>query len=400
MAWTPPLPSVMGWRAMNANQTTAANPAVQRQQVLDSVAAQQPQLIQLSETLHAHPELGWQEHRAAGWTAEYLSAHGFLVEKEYLGFPTAIRAVFGTGSRRVGLMAEYDALPGLGHACGHNIITATSCGAAVALAQFAAEHDLTVELYGTPAEEGGGGKIELLKKGAFQGLDLAMMAHPSPVDSAEARPYAVAHNHVEYRGKSAQAAAYPDQGVNANDAFIVAQVALGLLRQQLPPGTRVHGIQTRGGEAPNAIPEKTEGRWYVRAESLELLGELEERVQRCFEAGALASGCELSVTAESEPYSEFRTDLRALELYVKHAQALGRDFNAPPEQATMNRASTDMGNVSQVVPAIHPYIGLGCFPAANHQPEFAAHCIGDAANLAIHDGAAALALTALDYLAT
>lgn len=385
---------------MNANQTTAANPAVQRQQVLDSVATQQPQLIQLSETLHANPELGWQEHRAAGWTAEYLSAHGFLVEKEYLGFPTAIRAVFGTGSRRVGLMAEYDALPGLGHACGHNIITATSCGAAVALAQFAAEHDLTVELYGTPAEEGGGGKIELLKKGAFQGLDLAMMAHPSPVDSAEARPYAVAHNHVEYRGKSAHAAAYPDQGVNANDAFIVAQVALGLLRQQLPPGTRVHGIQTRGGEAPNAIPEKTEGRWYVRAESLELLGELEERVQRCFEAGALASGCELSVTAESEPYSEFRTDLRALELYVKHAQALGRDFNAPPEQATMNRASTDMGNVSQVVPAIHPYIGLGCFPAANHQPEFAAHCIGDAANLAIHDGAAALALTALDYLAT
>ncbi|MET4540129.1 amidohydrolase [Arthrobacter bambusae] len=385
---------------MSAKQTTAANPAVQRQRVLDSVDAQQPHLIRLSETLHANPELGWQEHRAAGWTADYLAGHGFEVEREYLGFPTAIRAVFGTGSRRVGLMAEYDALPGLGHACGHNIITAISSGAAVALAQFAAEHDLTVELYGTPAEEGGGGKIELLKKGAFQGLDLAMMAHPSPVDSAEARPYAVAHNHVEYRGKSAHAAAYPDQGVNANDAFIVAQVALGLLRQQLPPGTRVHGIQTRGGEAPNAIPEKTEGRWYVRAESLALLGELEERVQRCFEAGALASGCELSVTPESEPYSEFSTDQRALELYMHHAQSLGRDFNAPPEQATMNRASTDMGNVSQLVPAIHPYIGLGCFPAANHQPEFAAHCVGDAANLAIHDGAAALALTALDYLAT
>ncbi|MFK0040248.1 M20 family metallopeptidase [Paenarthrobacter sp. NPDC090517] len=385
---------------MSAEPATTTTPAVQGQRVLDSVSEQQPQLIHLSETLHANPELGWQEHRAAGWTAEYLSAHGFEVEREYLGFPTAIRAVFGTGSRRVGLMAEYDALPGLGHACGHNIITAISCGAAVALAQFVSEHDLTVELYGTPAEEGGGGKIELLKKGAFRGLDLAMMAHPSPVDSAEARPYAVAHNHVEYRGKSAHAAAYPDQGVNANDAFIVAQVALGLLRQQLPPGTRVHGIQTRGGEAPNAIPEKTEGRWYVRAESLARLGELEERVQRCFEAGAVASGCELSVTPESEPYSEFRTDERALELYVKHAEALGRDFSAPPEQATMNRASTDMGNVSQVVPAIHPYIGLGCFPAANHQPEFAAHCVGDAANLAIHDGAAALALTALDYLAT
>jgi amidohydrolase len=370
-----------------------------RTRVLESVAAQHPALIALSETLHANPELGWQEHQAAGWTAEYRAGHGFAVEKAYLGFPTAVRAVVGNGSRRVGLMAEYDALPGLGHACGHNIITAISCGAAVALAGFAAERDLTVELYGTPAEEGGGGKIEMLKKGAFRGLDLAMMAHPSPVDSAEARPYAVAHNHVEYRGKSAHAAAYPEQGVNANDAFVVAQVALGLLRQQLPSGTRVHGIQTRGGEAPNAIPEKTEGRWYVRAGSLAELGDLERRVHRCFEAGAIASGCELSVTPESEPYSEFRTDRRALELYIRHAESLGRDFSAPPEQATMNRASTDMGNVSQVVPAIHPYIGLGCFPAANHQPEFAAHCVGDAANQAIHDGAAALALTALDFLA-
>ncbi|OFI39297.1 peptidase M20 [Arthrobacter sp. SW1] len=370
-----------------------------RDRVLAAVGSLQPDLVRLSETIHANPELGWQEHQAAAWTAAYLEGHGFTVERGYLGFPTAIRAVFGNGSRRVGLMAEYDALPGLGHACGHNIITAVSCGAAAVLAEFAAERDLSVEVYGTPAEEGGGGKIELLKKGAFHGLDLAMMAHPSPVDSAEARPYAVAHNHIEYRGKSAHAAAYPDQGVNANDAFIVAQVALGLLRQQLPPGTRVHGIQTRGGEAPNAIPEKTEGRWYVRAESLAQLGELEKRVHRCFEAGAVASGCELSVTPESEPYSEFRTEQRALELYIRHAESLGRNFNAPPEQATMNRASTDMGNVSQVVPAIHPYIGLGCFPAANHQPEFAAHCVGGAANQAIHDGAAALALTALDFLA-
>jgi amidohydrolase len=185
---------------MNVELATALSPAGQRGQrsrVLEAVAGQQADLTRLSETLHANPELGWQEHRAAGWTADYLERHGFDVEKGYLGFPTAIRAVFGNGSRRIGVMAEYDALPGLGHACGHNIITAISCGTAVALAEFAAERDLTVELYGTPAEEGGGGKIELLKKGAFHGLDLAMMAHPSPVDSAEARPFAVAHNHVE-----------------------------------------------------------------------------------------------------------------------------------------------------------------------------------------------------------
>ena len=371
---------------------------VLRERVLGTVGAEHPVLVAYAQRLHANPELGWQEHQAAAWTAELLEQRGFTVEREYLGLPTALRAVFGTGSHRIGLMVEYDALPGLGHACGHNIIAAMSCGAALALAEHAEDLDLTVEVYGTPAEEGGGGKIEMLERGAFSGLTLALMAHPGPVDSAEARPYAVAHHHIEYRGHSAHAAAYPDQGVNANDAFVVAQVALGLMRQQLPPGTRVHGIQTRGGEAPNAIPERTEGRWYVRAETLQALTGIEERVRRCFEAGALASGCELEITPESEPYSEFRTDERALALYVRHAESLGRLFDAPAEQATMSRASTDMGNVSQVVPAIHPYIGLGCYPASNHQPDFAKHCVGEAADRAVHDGAAALALTAIDYV--
>ncbi|GAA1495568.1 M20 family metallopeptidase [Paeniglutamicibacter kerguelensis] len=358
----------------------------------------QHELVELSEKIHANPELGWKEFKAAEWTAQFLERHGFEVERGYLGFPTALRAVFGSGRFRIGLCAEYDALPELGHACGHNLITAMSCGTAVALADLADQYDLTVEVYGTPAEEGGGGKIEMLKRGAFQGLDLAMMAHPGPVDSAEARPFAVGHHHISYRGKSAHAAAYPEQGVNANDAFVVAQVALGLLRQQLPGSTRVHGIQTRGGQAPNAIPEHTEGRWYVRAETLDELALAEARVRRCFEAGALATGCDLEMTPESEPYSEFRTDARALEMYVHHAQKLGRRFDAPAEHATMNRASTDMGNVSQLVPAIHPYIGLNCYPDSNHQVQFAEHCVGAAAENAIHDGAAALALTALDYV--
>ncbi|KWR70449.1 peptidase M20 [Arthrobacter sp. W1] len=355
-------------------------------------------LVEYSELLHANPELGWAEHKAAEWTAQLLESHDFKVERGYLGFPTALRATYGTGARRVGLMAEYDALPGLGHACGHNLISAMSCGAAVALAAVADHAGLTVELYGTPAEEGGGGKIEMLKKGAFAGLDLALMAHPGPVDSAEANPYAVAHHHIEYQGQSAHAAAYPEQGVNANDAFVIAQVALGLMRQQLPAGTRVHGIQTNGGQAPNAIPGKTEGRWYVRAENLAELEKLDQKVRRCFEAGAHATGASLAITPESEPYSEFRTDALALEIYTRHATAFGRRFDAPAEQATMNRASTDMGNVSQVVPAIHPYIGLDCYPASNHQPAFAEHCVGEAAEKAIHDGAVALALTAIDYL--
>ncbi|MBR7835173.1 M20/M25/M40 family metallo-hydrolase [Actinospica durhamensis] len=294
------------------------------------------------------------------------------------------------------MCAEYDALPGLGHACGHNLIAAIAVGAARALAPLADAAGLTIEVYGTPAEEGGGGKIELLERGAFAGLDLAMMAHPAPVDVAEARPFAVSHSHVSYRGKSAHAAAYPEQGVNAADAFTVAQVAIGLLRQQLPDTVRVHGVMTNGGQAPNAIPAHTEGRWYVRAENLEQLAETESKVWRCFEAGAVATGCTLDIAPESKPYAEFRADQAALRAYARNAAGLGRVFDDASPARRMNRASTDMGNVSQVVPAIHPYVGIRSLPALNHQPEFAAHCVGGDAEKALLDAATALAWTAID----
>jgi len=367
-----------------------------KERVAADVRAHAAALIGLSERIHANPEIAWEEHRAARWVGDALAGGGFDVTPSYLGLETALLATAGSGPRRIGICAEYDALPGLGHACGHNIIAATSVGAALALASVADELGLTVELYGTPAEEGGGGKIEMLDRGAFAGLDLAMMAHPAPVDVAEARPFAVSHSHLAYRGRAAHAAAYPEQGVNAADAFVVAQTAIGLLRQQLTPGVRVHGIVTNGGEAPNAIPERTEGRWYVRAETLAELAEIEPRVRRCFEAGALATGCELEMTAESKPYAEFRTDARALASYRRNAEELGRSFDATGEAARMNRASTDMGNVSQVVPAIHPYVGIESLPALNHQREFAAHCVGGAADRALLDAATALAWTAVD----
>lgn len=367
-----------------------------KQQAADRVVADHDVLAGLSERLHAHPETAWEEHDSSRWVAETLADAGFEVEPGYLGLETAFRATLGGGPFRLGLCAEYDALPGLGHACGHNLIAAISAGAARALAPLADEAGLTVEVYGTPAEEGGGGKIELLDRGAFQGLDLAMMAHPAPVDVAEARPFAVSHSHVSYRGQAAHAAAYPEHGVNAADAFTLAQVAIGLLRQQLPPSVRVHGLVTRGGEAPNAIPELTEGRWYVRAESLAELAEVEPRVRRCFEAGALATGCELEIAPESKPYAEFRADEAALAAYRRNAEELGRSFATGSDAARMNRASTDMGNVSQVVPAIHPYVGVNSLPALNHQAAFAASCVGPDAERALRDAATALAWTALD----
>jgi amidohydrolase len=361
-----------------------------------TVAADADRLIALSEQLHAHPETAWEEHRSARWVADALDEAGFAVTPSYLGLETAFHATYGSGPFRLGLCAEYDALPGLGHACGHNLISAITVGAARALAPLADAAGLTIEVYGTPAEEGGGGKIELLERGAFAGLDLAMMAHPAPVDVAEAEPFAVSHSRIEFRGRSAHAAAYPEKGINAADAFTIAQVAVGLLRQQLPPSVRVHGVMTNGGEAPNAIPARTEGRWYVRAESLAELSETEQRVWRCFEAGALATGSSLEVTPESKPYAEFRAYQPALAAYRRNAEQLGRVFDEGSPARRMNRASTDMGNVSQVVPAIHPYVGIGSLPALNHQPEFAAHCVGGDAEKALLDAATALAWTALD----
>jgi len=367
-----------------------------KRRIADRLADVDGELVALSTELHADPELGWEEFRSSARVAGALGRHGFAIERPYLGLETAFRAVRGAGgSFTVGFLAEYDALPGLGHACGHNLISAMSVGGAIALAEVADELGITVEVIGTPAEEGYGGKIEMLDRGAFTELDFALMAHPAPVDVAEAEPFAVAHWHIRYDGKAAHAAAYPERGVNANDAFLIAQTAIALLRQQLPASVRVHGVLTRGGEAPNAIPERTEGRWYVRAETTEQLLELEERVLRCFEAGALATGAALTVTPEGGRYSEMRTDEEALAFYRANATALGRDFDVDPVAATMNRASTDMGNVSQLVGAIHPYIGVGG-DASNHQPEFAQACIGEIAEQTLRDGALALAWTALD----
>jgi len=362
------------------------------------VAQAAPTLTALADRLLAHPETAWQETRAASWVAGALADHGFEVTAGYLGLETAFLATFGSGPVRVGLCAEYDALPGLGHACGHNLIAAIAVGSALALAEVADERGLRIEVYGTPAEEGGGGKIELLDRGAFTGLDLVMMAHPGPVDVAEARPFAVSHSRIDYHGRSAHAAAFPEQGINAADAFTLAQVAIGLLRQQLPPSVRVHGVMTSGGQAPNAIPDHTSGRWYVRAETLAELSAVEARVMRCFEAGALATGCTMSAVPESKPYAELRPDVRGVELYRRHAATLGRRFAPDSPAARMNRASTDLGNVSQLVPAIHPYVGLGCWPVLNHQAAFAEHCGGPVAHRALLDAAVALAWTAIDRL--
>lgn len=359
------------------------------------------QLIELSATLHSDPELGWQEVRSSQRVADVLGQAGFFLTQPFCGFETAFHAVLGPNGDvppglRVALMAEYDALPGLGHACGHNLIAASSVGAAIGLSVLVDALNMEVNVFGTPAEEGGGGKIELLDAGAFEGMDLAMMVHPGPVDVARASPLAVSHWSVEYRGAAAHASAFPTEGINAADAFTLAQIGIGLLRQQLPDTSRVHGVVLDAGTAPNSIPETARGRWYVRAKNLSELEAIEKRVMACFEAGALATGCELHIEPESRPYADFQSDEAATRLYELNATALGRVFEPETPGARMASASTDMGNVSQQVPSIHPYIGLGCYPTLNHQREFADCTIGPVAEKALLDGATALSWTAID----
>jgi len=354
------------------------------------------ELVALSHRIHAHPELGFEEERACAWLCELLAGAGLEVERGVGGLPTAFAARAGAGPLRVVVCAEYDALPGVGHACGHNLIAAMAAGAGIALAEVADDVGLEVTVLGTPAEEGGGGKILLLRQGAFAGAHAAMMVHPSPYEMAEMPVIAVTQLRVAYTGKEAHASAYPQLGVNAADALVVAQTAIGLLRQHLRPDDRVHGIVTHGGDAPNVVPAHTTGTWMVRAADLEQLEEVRAKVVRCFEAGALATGASLEIAEDHEPYAEMHHDHELAAVYRRNAEALGRDFDERPDRGA---GSTDMGNVSLALPSIHPTIGIDALPAVNHQPEFTARCVTPAADRAVVDGAVAMAWTAIDATA-
>jgi amidohydrolase len=364
----------------------------------EKLGAIQDNLIALSHRIHAHPELGFEEKQASQWLCDTLADAGFSVEAGICGMPTAFVARAGKGPLHIAICAEYDCLPGIGHACGHNIIAAMSVGAGIAAAKVADEAGLTVSVIGTPAEEVGNasGKILLLERGGFEGIHAAMMVHPAPFDVIVIPIIAASMFEVRYTGKEAHASAFPELGINAADALTVAQTAIGLLRQYIRPTDRIHGIVIKGGDAPNVIPAHTEARYIIRGETLKELEELRPKVYRCFEAGALASGATMEIVGGDKPYAEMRHDPAIAELYRKNAEALGRKF---PDLGPMGRrvaASTDMGNVSLRIPSIHPGIGIESLPAVNHQPEFAAHCITQAADKALADGALAMAWTAID----
>jgi amidohydrolase len=355
-------------------------------------------IIELSHRIHAHPELGFEEEHASTWLAETLTDAGFRVERGICDLPTAFAARAGGGPLHVAICAEYDCLPGIGHACGHNIIAAMSAGAGVAAAKVADDVGMTVTVIGTPAEEVGNasGKILLLERGAFRGVHAAMMVHPAPFDLIAMKIIAASIFDILYTGKESHASAFPELGVNAADALTIAQTAIGLLRQHIRPVDRIHGIITKGGDAPNIVPAHTSAKYMIRAETLSALKELGPKVLRCFEAGALATGSKLEVVGGYKPYAEMRQDPEIAALYQRNAESLGRKFVSLGPMLDRVAASTDMGNVSHVVQSIHPAIGINSTPAVNHQPEFTAHCITESADKAVVDGALAMAWTAID----
>lgn len=355
-------------------------------------------LIALSHRIHAHPELAFEEEKASTWLCEELDRAGFKVEKGICDLPTAFRASAGSGPLHIGICAEYDCLPEIGHACGHNIIAASALGAALAAAAVADDVGLTVSVIGTPAEEVGnaGGKILMLERGGFDGLHAAMMVHPAPFDMLQSKMIAASMFDVHCHGKESHASAFPELGVNAADALTIAQTAIGLLRQHIRSTDRIHGIVTHGGAAPNVVPGHTSARYIVRSETLEQLEELRPKVYRCFEAGGLATGAKVKISGGDRPYAEVLHDAEMVALYGKNSEALGRPFPNLGEWTTRPSGSTDMGNVSRALPSIHPMIGINSLPAVNHQPEFTAHCITADADKALLDGAITMAWTCID----
>ena len=367
-----------------------------KREAQEQLASHRWELEELSLRIHGNPELSLEEENSSLWLAEYLSEKGFDVTKPAYGLPTAFEAVYGEGSPSIGIIAEYDALPGIGHACGHNIIATAAVGAGLAAKVAADAFGATIRVIGTPGEEGRGGKIRMADNGAFRNVDAAMMVHPGDYNTSGCEAMAVAILEVEFHGKASHAAGAPQQGVNALEAMIISYNAINSLRQHVVDGSRVHGIITDGGQAANVVPAHSAGLFYIRAKDDDYVETLKERVVGCFEAGAQATGAKLEHRWSEPQYSTMKNNGVMAGLYARNLQNLGREIEP---YAGRNFGSTDMGNVSYMVPGIHPIIGVAPRGVSIHTEEFESHAGSEAGHRAMADGATAMAWTVIDLLA-
>jgi amidohydrolase len=373
-----------------------ADAAELKRRAISLIDSRRSELIDLSLKIHSTPEIAFQEEKSAAMIEDFLAADGFEVERGICEIPTAFRGRYGSGEPNVAIICEYDALPGVGHGCGHNIIGTASAAAGVAVRSLMAEIGGTLHVIGTPAEEAAGGKVYMAARGAFDGLDCAMMVHPGNRDTAVAYALSCLELDVEFEGKEAHAAARPEAGLNALDAMVAAFVNIGLLRQQLKDSARVHGIITDGGQAVNVIPNHTAAKLLIRTEDDEYMDNvLKPKVLGCFEGAAAATGCKLTHRwGEESRYRTMRTNHTLAEAYRKNIESLGRTVINPESQRSMG--STDMGNVSQIIPGIHPSIAIAPPNAPIHTAEFREFAASESGHQGLMDGAKALAMTAID----
>lgn len=359
------------------------------------VDARAARLLDASHQIHEHPELNYEERFAHDLLTEVLAAEGLSVERSAFGLDTAFVARAGSRGPTIAVLCEYDALPGIGHACGHNVIATAGLGAGLAAAALAEEVGGRIVVLGTPAEEGGGGKIRMLQAGALDGVDAALMVHPAGAELTCMRAIAVQEVSATYTGVAAHAAAFPHEGRNALDGAVLGYLNVAALRQHIRPDERVHGIVTAGGDKPNIVPALARTEWMVRSGSISTLAPLKERVADCLRAGAVAAGCEVELAWKDVVYADMLDNAALLDRYRANAAALGRDVVEPDETCCVV-GSTDMGNVSYVVPSIHPMIQAAPDGVPIHTPEFAASARGPAGDQAVLDGAVALAWTVAD----
>jgi amidohydrolase len=356
-----------------------------------------PQLGELSRKIHDNPEIAMQERRAAAWLVDFLQENGFTVVKGVAGMPTAFRGIYGKGKPAIAFLAEYDALPKIGHGCGHNLIATSAVAAGVAAKLAVDEFRGSIVVYGTPAEETDAGKAIMAEKGVFDELDAAMITHPGGGNRVVLNALACQTLDVEFFGKAAHAAADPELGINALEAMILSYNAIDALRQHIKEKARIHGIITDGGEAPNIVPAHTAATFLVRAQDDEYLDVLKERVISCFVGAAAATGAKLKYRWADVRYASMLNNITLAKLFRKNMQSLGRSI--PLGEADRWSGSSDVGNVSQLVPTIQPMVAIAPLDVLIHSIEFAEVAATKEALNIILDAAKAMAMTAADLLA-
>jgi len=366
-----------------------------KQRLGAEVDARADMLLDVSHRIHANPELNYEEHFAHDLLTEVIEGDGLTVTRGAREIPTAFEARAGESGPTIAVLCEYDALPGVGHACGHNVIAAAGLGAGLAAAALADELGGQVVIMGTPAEEGGGGKVFLLDRGAFEGVDAALMVHPADADLTAMDVIAVQQCYVTYHGEAAHAAAYPHRGRNALDALVLGYVNVAALRQHISPGERIHGIVVEGGDKPNIVPARTKAEWMVRSPTLAKLDRLKQRFTACLQGGAEAAGCTMEIEWLDPAYADMIDNEAIGARYVANAAALGRTVVDPWRDGRVV-GSTDMGNISYAVPSIHPMIQVAPSGIPIHTPDFAGFAGGAEGDRAVVDGAKALAWTVAD----